>query len=181
MSDETTYTIPDGLMAMTNDDGVVITLLKRDPEQGAVFRHDGDWAPLVDPSTIDGLNFVGVEDDATDLYDTYESQGSLVPIKNFTASLDGPFWTEVTVDDNAVLDEETGEYSSPAEAEGDAPDDAEPDADGDDALAASVTLDTADDLDEAIAAAAADPDLRWYVERRVAALGLEAHLPWQEG
>jgi hypothetical protein len=170
-TDMSEYTIPDGIMALTDDDGTVITLLKRDQESGAVFRHGGEWSALVDASTVDGLNFVGVEEDSVDLYDRHEADGNLVPIKNYTPSLDGPFWPEVEVDNEAVLDEETGEYSTPGEPE------AEADAD-DEAIAASVMLAGADDLDEAIAAAVRDPDLRWYVERRVAALGLEADLPW---
>lgn len=174
MSDVTTYTIPDGTMAMTNDDGIVITLLQRDQEHGAVLRHDGDWIPMTDPETIDGLNFVGVEEDAVALYDSNEAAGSLVPIKNFTASIDGPFWPEIVIDNESVLDEETGEYSAPGETE-----EAESAVD-EEALAASIRLDSADDLVEAIAAAADNPDLQWYVERRIAALGLEADLPWRK-
>lgn len=168
MSDVTPqYVIPDGLMAMTTDDGTVITLLKRDTDNGgAVIRTGGNWIPLTDPSTLDGLNFVGVVDGAVEIYDTNEGDGNLANVSSYPASEDGPFWTDVSEDEGLVLDEETGEYSRPGEQ------DEEP-------LAASVTLDTADDLDSAIAAAADDPDLQWYVERRVAALGLEAALPWQ--
>jgi hypothetical protein len=47
-------------------------------------------------------------------------------------------------------------------------------------LTAALTLDSARDLPDAIAAALLNSDLRWYVERRVAALGLDADLPWQK-
>jgi hypothetical protein len=45
-------------------------------------------------------------------------------------------------------------------------------------ITASVLVNSEDDLPLAIAAALRDENLRWYVERRVAALGLEADLPW---
>lgn len=169
MSDTTMYEIPEGIMAMANDAGTVVTLLQRDPEAGASIRHDGQWIPVTDPETLDNLTFVGVEDNAVDLYDQHEADGNLVPIKYYSPSADGPYWPEpIFVDDEDLeFDEETGEFSSPtAETE------------EDETLTASITLNTASDLDAAIAAAVMNQDLRWYVERRVAALGLEASLPW---
>lgn len=162
MSDVTTFEIPDGTMAMTNDDGVVVTLLQRDPEQGASIRHDGAWVPVTDPETLSGLNFVGVEASAVDLYDQHEGAGNLVPIQYYPASEAGPYWPSPVLveDDNLDYDDETGEFSQT------------------EALAASVVLDGPEDLEPAIAAAVDNQDLRWYVERRVAALGLEARLPW---
>jgi hypothetical protein len=170
MSDATVFEIPDGTMAMTTDAGVVATLLQRDPESGASIRHDGEWVPVTDPATLDGLNFVGVEDDAVALYDEHEADGNLVPIQYYTASADGPYWPDPVVVSDVDLDSDE-ESDEPAPTD-EADEDVEP-------LAASVTLNSANDLDAAIAAAVMNQDLRWYVERRVAALGLEADLPWQ--
>lgn len=169
MSEVTTFEIPEGTMAMTTDDGIVVTLLQRDPEKGAVVRHDGEWVEVTDPETLDGLNFVGVAGSAVDLFDTHEADGHLVPVQYYPASEEGPFWPDPVVveDENLEFNEETGEFSSPADEE-----------DADKPVTASVMINSADDLDAAIAAAAMDPDLRWYVERRCKALGLEASLPW---
>lgn len=170
MSDVTTeYKIPDGVMAMTDDDGVVITLYQNDEEHGGVIRSSGEWIPLTDPTVIEDLAFVGVQDSAVDLYDKHVADDKLVPIKFYAPTAEGPYWTDVIPlsDDELVPDPEDAEEETETEEE-------EP-------VAASVALDSAEDLDEAIAAAAVDPDLRWWVERRVAALGLEAGLPWQKG
>lgn len=172
MSDATVFEIPEGIMAMTTDQGIVATLLQRDAEAGASVRHEGEWIPVTDPETLDGLTFVGVDESAVDLYDTHEADGNLVPIKYYTPTAEGPHWPEpVLVDDEDLeFDEETGEFSSSTE---ESDEDVEP-------LAASIPINSASDLDLAISAALRDPDLRWYVERRVAALGLKASLPWQK-
>jgi hypothetical protein len=57
---------------------------------------------------------------------------------------------------------------------------AAPEEDEKEGITAALTLDSARDLPDAIAAALLNSDLRWYVERRVAALGIEAELPWQK-
>lgn len=178
MSDVATFEIPEGIMAMTEDDGTVVTLLKRDPEHGAVYRHDGEWHPLVDPTTLDGLSFVGTTASAEAIYDKYETQDQLVSVGHYTPSADGPFWphlvhavAEPEAAGEIVVDEDDEEVSEEAEPEAEVEED-------DEAIAASVVLSGPEDLEEAITAALDDPDLRWYVERRVAALGLEVDLPW---
>lgn len=169
MSEVTEFKIPDGVMAMTDDEGVVVTLYQNDPEHGGVFRHDGAWVPLVDPTTLTELAFVGVQDSAVALFDEHEASGNLVPIKFYTPTAEGPYWTDaIPLNDDEVSEDVEDESEEEIVV------DEEP-------LAASVTLNTVDDLTAAIAAANDDPDLRWYVERRVAALGLEASLPWLEG
>lgn len=170
----TQVTIGDGIMAMVEDDSTVVTLLKRDPEHGAVYRHNNEWNPLVDPTTLDGLSFVGVTDSAEAVYDKYIKQDKLVTLGHYVPSADGPFWPhpvtlyeEPETEGELVLDES----------------DEDVDVESDDgAITASVTLNSVEDLDAAIAAAIADPDLQWYVERRVASLGLEeVDLPWLSG
>lgn len=181
-------TIPDGIMAMTSDSGLVVTLLQKD-ENGPVYRHGGEWVPVVDPSAFDGLTFVGVDEDSVETYDNHESSDLLVPISEYTPSMGGPFWPDVVEpsgDENNVLDEETGIYGPPVDGSeedeeggevGPSEDD-EDDESEEEAVTASILLDSEEDLTAAVAAAVDDPDLRWYVERRVEALGLEASLPW---
>lgn len=178
MSDVTPFEIGDGIMAMTEDDGTVITLLKRDPTSGAMYRHDSEWLPLVDPTVLDDLAFVGVTDSAEAVYDKYESQDELVSVGHYYPSAEGPFWPHpVTI----YAEPETADEAS-ANMDDDVEDDSVDSVEAvEEPLAASITLNSADDLDSAIAAAAADPEIRWYVERRMQALGLEARLPWLEG
>jgi hypothetical protein len=158
-TDAEPFTIGEGLMAMTEDDGTVVTLLRRDPTDGAVYRHDGAWHPMVDPTVLDGLSFVGVTEDSEAVYDEHEAKDELIDIGNYSPSAEGPYWPDIVVLPGEPKEED--EYGE--------------------AIAASALVNSAADLAEAIAAAAADPDLRWYVERRVAALGLKASLPWLEG
>lgn len=181
MSDVPTtgVSIDNGVMAMTDEDGVVITLYQSNEEHGADIRHDGAWIPLTDPETIADLAFVGVQDSAVALYDEHEAAENLLPIKFYTPSAEGPYWTEAvplsdeeTVDDEDDVEAAEGETATEEVSETD-------EDEADEALAASVGLNSAEDLDLAISAALRDPDLRWYVERRMSALGLEADLPWQ--
>lgn len=167
MSDVAPFSLPDTVMAMTDDDGVVITLYQNDPEHGGVIRHNGEWIPLVDPSTLSGLAFVGVQDSAIDLYDEHEADQNLVPIKFYAPTAEGPYWTEaVSLSDDELVEDEEDEGDEIEE---------EP-------IAASIVINLSDDLPAAIAAAIDDESIRWYVERRIAALGLEAvDLPWLKG
>lgn len=173
--------IGDGLMAMTDDAGTVVTLLRRDSEHGAVYRHEGEWHPVGDPAAFDGLAFVGVQPSAEGTYDKYAKRNLLVAIDHYSPSAAGPYWphmvfeTEDTPIINPIDEDDEDDDGVDDEAEVDA----EVDAD-EEPLAASVQINSQDDLIAAIAVAVDDPDFRWYVERRVAALGLEASLPWQE-
>lgn len=143
------------LMAMANDSGHVVTLYRTEDDGTAMFRLDGEWRELGDPATLSNLSFVGVEESAVELYDEHQSNGKLVPIKFYKPSIEGPYWTDIIDYDNEedVEDEDAG-------------------------VTASIVLNSRDDLEVAIAAAVQNEDLRWFVERRVAALGLEANLPW---
>lgn len=192
MSDVTPTTIPDGLMAMTDDNGTVVTLLKRDPEHGAVYRHDGAWHPLVDPTVLNDLAFVGVTASSEPIYDKYEKIDQLVTIGHYLPTTEGPQWTEVVQGyeepehaseiDYAALDEASEEdevEEEPAEESEEVPE-PEEDEEDEEAVTAALTLDGPGDLQNAISAALLNKDLRWFVERRVAALGIEAELPWQK-
>lgn len=155
-------------MAMVSDAGVVVTLFQADDEGNLSYRMDGGWKPLVDPDTLSELSFVGVDEEALNLYDEHQQAGNLVPIQYYPASEDGPYWTDIVVTDEDV--EEAPESDEPVEEE-------EVD---EEAVTAALTLDSPGDLENAISAALLNKDLRWFVERRVAALGLEAELPWQK-
>lgn len=159
------YSLPDSIMAMTEDNGTVVTLLKRDPEMGMVYRHDGKWNPVVNPTVFNDLSFVGVTDSAEAIYDKYEKDDKLVTLAHYIPTDEGPKWS----DNPVVL------YYEP-EHEQDGITLAE---DPETSLTASALIHGPDDIEAAIAAAALNPDLRWYVERRVVALGIEANLPWQ--
>ena len=98
MSDTAPPSVGNGVMAMTNDDGIVITLLKRSPDVGAVFRHNSEWKPVLDPRVFEGLAFVGVADGSEDLYDKYEAQKLFAPIGDYVPSIEGPFWPDVTAE-----------------------------------------------------------------------------------
>lgn len=181
MSDVTTsapFEIGSGIMAMTEDDGTVVTLIKRDPKAGAVYRHDGKWEPLVDPTVLDNLTFVGVTASAEAVYDRYLSDDKLVNIGHYFPSADGPFWPHPV---QAYDEPETAAEVAAATEGGGDEDEVGEETVAEDPLAASAVLNSVEDLPDAIAAAVLDPNLRWYVERRVAALGLEADLPWQKG
>jgi hypothetical protein len=71
--------------------------------------------------------------------------------------------------------EEEEDEDPPSEGE-----EAVPEEDEEEGITAALTLDSARDLPDAIAAALLNSDLRWWVEARVAALGLKASLPWQK-
>lgn len=82
------------LMALVDDDGVVVSLFKADNDGDMRFRHDGEWKMVVDPTTISELAFVGVDDDAERLYDRLLQQGKLAPIARYPLSAEGPYWPE---------------------------------------------------------------------------------------
>lgn len=180
-TDTTEFTIPDGIMAMADDNGTVVTLLKRDPEQGAVYRHDGAWHPVVDPTVFDGLTFVGVTASSEAVYDKYEADDKLVTVGHYYPSAEGPYWPDPVkvYDEPETAEESAANRDDDDEDVLDDSDLAESVASDDEtAVTASVVVDSAEDLDIAIAAAIVNPEIRWYVERRVASLGLEVALPW---
>jgi len=156
------------LEAMIDEEGYVISLLLMS-EVGAYLRFSGAWwlvPPAVNPSPIAGNRIVPVEDTAIDVYDPADMAGEMISI----ASL--PVIGDIDV---ASLVRVAPESTSEA-----------------DAMTAAATLlsvrrksvlhpiKTKDDLPEAIRAAVDDPTWRWYIEKRVQALGVEdVQLPWK--
>ena len=158
------------LFALTEDDGFVGTLLLSAPT-GLYVRYSNQWITLADTDLLDGLTVYEVGPSAVDLFDVSEQQGSVLTISAYTVA----------------GGEDTGEK---VEQPGDIPGgeqttDPMVDAtDGSVPVTAGVlprgvpSLSSADDVEGAIAAAADNPDLQWWVERRLTMLGIEAELPW---
>jgi hypothetical protein len=135
------------------DDNRVLTLLLAS-DAGLFARYDRLWHPVVEPDIFDGTELVNVHEDAIQLYDAADQIGGQV-----AANL-------LPTGRNTL----SGETLPPPDS---------------DPMVASAPIylpiiDTADDLNEAITAAADDPETRWYIEKRASALGLEVTFPWQE-
>lgn len=113
--------------------------------------------------------------------ESYEEHANRYDV--FTASGDAPTEEgEASTEEEPPAEEETPVEEAPTEEAPteEEPDDEEEEEMDEEAVTAALTLDGPRDLEDAIAAALLNSDLRWYVERRVAALGLEAALPWQK-
>jgi hypothetical protein len=145
------------LYALSDDDGFVITMML-DSEAGLYIRMDSAWHLLTNDDVVDGLNVIQVTDAALDLFDQFDRAGQLVavsvmePVGDGLRALNEPVAPAVAA---AML-------TSDPELVKDVP-----------------MFASADDLDTAIQAAQQNPELQWWVERRVKALGIEADLPWQ--
>ncbi len=168
------------MWAMVSEDALVSALVRltSDNELEVKWPDGFDWESLDDPSVLSDYDYVGVTADAVPLFQNYDRDNTLGVISSYPLSDTGPFPTQAQLEvpmskeipepraDDDEYWENTGETPAVRKV---VP-----------AVTASVRLDSEDDLIAAIAAATNDPDLRWYVERRVAALGLEASLPWLE-
>lgn len=88
-----------GTMAMTGQDGAVEFLFRTNREVGAIIRHKGKWNPLVNLSILEDVFFVGVTDDAVEIYDKFDAEDRQADIMNYPLSPDGPSWnTEFQID-----------------------------------------------------------------------------------
>lgn len=175
--------LPGDLWAMVTDaeEGALVAALVRVTPDGEleVKWPDGyDWQPLNDLSSISDFNIVGVNPEAVDLFQNYDRDNTLGVISSYPLSDVGPFPTKGLIEipmskeipEPRTEDDEYWENSGETYGtKSTSP------------VIASVVVTSAEDLDDAIAAAAEDPEVRWYVERRMKALGLEADLPWHKG
>lgn len=171
--------LPGDLWALVTEpeEGAFVAALMRVTVGGELeikFPDGHDWMPLTDPTVISDYTIVGAMPEAIDLFNNYDRDNTLGVIGSYPLSDKGPFPSmaqlavpmtkeipEPRTEDDPYWTNSGQTYGEPR------------------AISASATIiSSIDDLDEAISAAVADPDLRWYVERRVAALGLEADLPW---
>ncbi len=175
--------LPGDLWAAVSDpsEGALVAALVRVTNEGdleAKWPNGHDWEPLTDPSVLSDFDYVGVNPEAVQLFQNYDRDNTLGVIGSYPMSDLGPFPTQeqMSIPMSKEIPEPRSEddeyWENSGETHG---------AKSVSPVVASVVVVGAEDLPEAIAAAVADPDIRWYVERRVAALGLEADLPWLEG
>lgn len=166
-----------GLVTEASEGALVAALMRTtsDGELEIKFPGGYDWQPLTDPTVISDYNIVGVMPEAIDLFNNYDRDNTLGVVGSYWISDTGPFPTReqleipmpTQIPTPRAEDDEFWERSGQTYG-------------GERPVQASAVLNSVEDLDEAILAAVDDPDLRWYVERRVTALGLEASLPWQK-
>lgn len=167
-------TIVPNLAALYDDDGYVVTLMLWS-DIGIYLRFSSAWwlmPPNQDPDPIDGLNIIDLDDGAIDLYDNADLEGLMISVGALPLA-------EGETLDGIELNER------PLEAEAE-----ELTTSGDTVLAAAATktrriislrpIRSAADVPTAIQAAAEDPTWRWYVEKRITALGLDGkvEIPW---
>jgi len=169
----------DSLEALLTDDGQVLTLMLM-TDVGAYLRYSGAWVDLLDVGQIDGYNVVPVQESALDIYDAFDQSGQscniaqLPPVDPYDVvpyapggnaaaaagqtGVPGPIGTEPLTATGLLS------YLHP-----------------DRTFAPVVTINSADDVPAAVEHASHDPSMRWYVERRVLALGVDVQLPWRDG
>lgn len=160
---EGSYQMPQ-LYALTDDDGFVVTMLFSAPT-GLYVRYASVWRTLPSDDVIDGLNVYEVAPEALTQYDEADRMGQMVNVTSMTSASEELSDADVEMLSGGPSDE----VSKPSVT----------------ASAAPKKLDipvlrNADDAAAAIAAAAADPEIQWWVERRLASLGIDAALPWQQ-
>jgi len=149
-------TVPN-LYAMSEDDGFVATMMLNS-DTGLYVRYSSQWHKITDDDVVDGLNVTEVDGAALEMFDQFDRAGQLVhvtamykdgqPVQNYEVVPEGP----APVGEGPVIAAMT---TKPV-----------------------PMLSSAEDLPAALEAAEANPDLRWWVERRILALGLESELPW---
>ena len=147
------------LQAIVDDNGDVLTMMLTS-DAGVFMRYSGAWIDLNDPELLDGLDVIEVKDEALDIYDPLDQSGQTANITMF------PIKPESGADVEAYM-------TVGASVIGDAATSVE-------ALTASgvVIISSAKDIPAAVELATEHQEMRWYVERRIAALGLEYEVPW---
>jgi len=149
------------LWAMSDDDGFVVTMMLN-TENGLYVRYSSAWFRLNNPDVIDGLNATEVDDASLDMFDQFDQAGQMVALGAMRQN-GGDFVAAPVTGRTAVAEAEPATVEEAAPEVKDVP-----------------ILSSAADLANAIAAAGDDESLQWYVERRAAALGLDATFPWAE-
>lgn len=172
------------------EDGALVSALVASSEDGLIILLPGerDWEPLTDLGLIEGDTLVGLMPEAIELFKNYDRDNTLGVVASYPLSETGPFPSIQQLSVPMPTEIMPLREGDPRRKNATADDETEPEAETEpeelveeveeDAVTAAVTLDSDEDLTAAIEAATADPDLRWYVERRVEALGIEASLPW---
>lgn len=141
----------------SDDDRVMTLLLATDA--GLYARYDTLWFPVTDPEVFEGSYMIDVSDNAIQLYDAADVIGGQIA----ASALTGPEGEDVPV-------------APPTETLADQSIEPEP-------MSASGTvevpiIENEEQLQAAIVAATDSPGIRWYVEKRASALGVEVEFPW---
>lgn len=146
------------LEALVADDGYVWTLMLT-TDVGAYLRYSAAWHMLTDAESIDGLNPVEVRDTAVDMFDQADQAGNVIQVTSM------PVLDEIDryrpEEDETTAEPVTPEVNLVGSATTPLP-----------------TIETEEDVAAAIKVADDNPQHRWYVERRLAALDLPYAVPW---
>lgn len=157
------------LEALVDDEGDVMTLMLSS-DQGIYLRFSNGWhylTPGQEPDPIDGYTVVSVTDAAIEVYDSADSRGMSSSIVKYPL-VEGEVYTGVVRADVPPI----GASDSTVEAV---------------TSAASVlssgpstypVIASLDDVEAAIEQAKIDPSIRWYVEKRIRAIGSDIEIPW---
>jgi hypothetical protein len=183
-----------GAVTAPEEGALVAALVESDVDGNLSIMTPGGrgWEPMYDLGVVEDYSFVGLMPEAEEVYKNYDRENTLGVVGSYPLSPDGPYATQEQLEvpmpkdfpPPRTEDDEYWENSGETydgEPEGVDLSGAEvEDADAE-AITASVVINTADDVPDAIAAAIRDQELRWYIERRCAALGIQASFPWQAG
>lgn len=156
------FTMPE-LYALTDDDGFVATMLLSAPT-GLYVRYASMWHDLTDPDVVDGLNVHEVAPTALDLYDERERQGQLPNVTSMLSLEGGDLGITVELIGGDATEMPPTNPEQIVTASG--------------AVVDVPKLKGPDDVEAALAAAADNPEIQWWVERRLRMLGIETELPW---
>jgi hypothetical protein len=159
--------MPDQLTALVDDEGDVITLMLS-TDRGLYLRFDGAWRqlPYDDDSPVDGLSVVDVAGPSVDVYDSADLLDQTISVLKLPLApgetYNGILRTDV---DSSDTEEDSQTITSAAQII------SQP-------RAQYPIIASVEDVDEALEIASQDPSVRWYVEKRIHALGLDVEIPW---
>lgn len=158
---ETPTTNAISLEALTDDDGFVATLMLVAGEL-IYLRYSNAWIPLTDPDVIDGLDVFSVDEAALDMYDQYDRVGRSIHVASLPVTNAGDM---MRGEEKVAVVAATRELKNEVE----------------EIVAEQVlpVLASGRELIAFIPMAEANPSIRWYVEKRAKALGVDSsELPW---
>jgi hypothetical protein len=179
------------LEALADDAGNVMTIMQVS-NAGLWLRYSGAWVELMNPDTIEDWGAVEVDDSALPMYDAFDQNGQqttlfALPVKDVTDL--APFRGETV-----AATEQTGVAGSlqtggivhnpPVFLGGERISDGPLVASDDEGPRVIEpihlpVIDEARDVPGAVQIALQEPAHRWYVERRIKALGIDYNLPWE--
>jgi hypothetical protein len=166
-------TTPIELNALADDQGFVSTLLLDSPN-GMYVRYSRVWIELNDPEIIHNLDVYTVADEALDLYDQYDQVGRSVHVGSLPITdAEDKMRANRKAEQIAMARESAYEEAETLEAEADAASEAV-------TAAALPVIVSPEQLVASIQVGVEDPSIRWYIEKRAAALNVPVEeLPWK--